>query len=237
MGHQLKSGVGSVIKMTKDWDMDGFFDVEDPCPQGIFGPHGNDDWDSDGCHDLEDLDDDKDGVEDLVDDCPRGLLGWISTDLNDLDGDGCLDGVEDMDDDNDGFINGVDACPKTAGTSLFANIVGCPDSDEDGWADSIDLYPDDPTQWADYDGDGFPDNPEGTNGDQCPQTAGIIQGCPVEPVVEEPEDEPELPAPPEIITTKENKTTLLYSAAVVLIILLGTILSIYFFGAKNKKWD
>lgn len=237
MGHQLKAGVGSVIKLAKDWDLDGVLDDDDPCPQGITGPHGIDDWDSDGCHDLEDLDDDNDGIEDLVDNCPRGLLNWVSNTMNDQDGDGCLDGVEDMDDDNDGFNNGGDACPKTPGASQFANVAGCPDSDNDGWADSIDLYPDDLTQWADNDEDGFPDNPEGTNGDQCPTQAGVIQGCPPDLLVEEPVDEPELPVPLEIIKTKENTTYLLYSAAAILIILVGAVLSIYFLGTKKNDWD
>ena len=35
---------------------------------------------------------------------------------------------------------------------------GCPDNDEDGWANPEDTFPDDITQWADYDGDGYVDN-------------------------------------------------------------------------------
>ena len=40
------------------------------------------------------------------------------------------------------------------------------------------------TQWNDTDGDGFGDNPIGTNGDQCPDVAGVSlgddgRGCPI----------------------------------------------------------
>ena len=35
---------------------------------------------------------------------------------------------------------------------------GCPDSDDDGWANTDDDFPLDPTQFLDYDGDGFGDN-------------------------------------------------------------------------------
>ena len=38
-------------------------------------------------------------------------------------------------------------------------MKGCPDFDEDGWADSADAFFQDETQWSDGDGDGFGDNP------------------------------------------------------------------------------
>ena len=56
------------------------------------------------------------------------------------------------------------------------------DSDEDGYIDTEDMWPNDHTQWSDSDADGYGDEPEGTNGDQCPFNYGTsIQdrlGCP-----------------------------------------------------------
>ena len=39
---------------------------------------------------------------------------------------------------------------------------GAPDFDEDGWADLIDDFVQDETQWSDGDGDGFGDYPSET---------------------------------------------------------------------------
>jgi hypothetical protein len=43
------------------------------------------------------------------------------------------------------------------------------DNDEDGYADSIDAFPEDSSQWSDADGDGFGDSQEGNNPDTFPQ--------------------------------------------------------------------
>ena len=58
------------------------------------------------------------------------------------------------------------------------------DSDNDGSSDgdkgTLDrskrcgCLPSDGTQWADSDGDGYGDNPSGTNGDACPTTVGNL---------------------------------------------------------------
>ena len=74
--------------------------------------------------------------------------------------------------DNDGygdnssdFLTG-DACKYEFGTS-YRDRLGCLDSDGDGasdasafWNESLgaDMWPNDPTQWADTDGDGYGDN-------------------------------------------------------------------------------
>ena len=44
---------------------------------------------------------------------------------------------------------------------------GCVDGDGDGWSDWGDAFPDEGSQWSDQDQDGFGDNPNGVNGDQC----------------------------------------------------------------------
>jgi len=65
------------------------------------------------------------------------------------------DGDSYLDSHNTGF--NVDDCLETYGTSS-KNLLGCPDSDGDGWADSEDTYPEDYTEWVDTDGDGYGDN-------------------------------------------------------------------------------
>ena len=77
----------------------------------------------------------------------------------------------------------VDDCPNNPGTSTI-DRYGCPDLDNDGVSNDNDILPNDPTQWYDTDGDGFGDNPIGTNGDQCPDEAGVFSGdngvgCPI----------------------------------------------------------
>ena len=47
-------------------------------------------------------------------------------------------------------------------TSTEGNVYGCTDTDGDGWADSIDIFPNDGTQWG-LDGDGYGDNYTYTN--------------------------------------------------------------------------
>ena len=51
-------------------------------------------------------------------------------------------------------------------------ILGCPDADGDGWADSADAFPTDDTQYSDQDGDGYGDNITGNSPDSCPLTYG-----------------------------------------------------------------
>ena len=77
----------------------------------------------------------------------------------------------------------VDDCPNNPGTSTIDRF-GCPDLDSDGVSNDNDILPNDPTQYYDSDGDGFGDNPNGTNGDQCPDVAGVFSGdngvgCPI----------------------------------------------------------
>ena len=86
-----------------------------------------------------------------------------STQWHDIDGDGYGDNI--------GGTN-PDSCPSTPGNSTEGGVLGCPDSDGDGWADSIDAFPADDTQFSDQDGDGYGDNPSGTNADDCPLVFG-----------------------------------------------------------------
>jgi len=148
----------------------------DRCPKGTMGWTSSDfsDGDHDGCIDnAEDTDDDDDGFSDLDDSCP--LTKGTSTQGNgigcpDIDDDGWAD-VEDeypteptqwSDTDEDGYGDnptGVegDYCPGQYGTST-ADLLGCPDSDEDSYSNQGDSFPHDSTQWGDTDGDGYGDN-------------------------------------------------------------------------------
>ena len=69
----------------------------------------------------------------------------------------------------------LDGCPGVYGTSINPS-PGCPDSDGDGWANTDDDFPLDPTQFLDFDGDGFGDNATGNNADECPFQFGVADG-------------------------------------------------------------
>jgi len=82
------------------------------------------------------------------------------------------DATQWCDEDNDGYGsngtgNNADECPNEAGTSTV-DRVGCSDRDGDGYSNAGDPFPDDSSQWADKDGDGRGDNPNGSNPDAFP---------------------------------------------------------------------
>ena len=186
---------------TEDYDDDNddVIDIRDDCPSGELQwiSNGLSDYDGDGCQDAgEDIDDDSDNICDAgsdvdlsclisstgVDVCPSSPLSFTSTSTSDADQDGCEDRDEDQDDDNDGYLDKHDDCPNEAGLSDSGRLFGCPDADGDGYANSIDEFASEPTQWADTDEDGFGDNGEGFQGDACPGFYGTSSldrvGCP-----------------------------------------------------------
>ena len=125
----------------QDADGDGFGDNTsgtdgDQCPSE-YGEAQADDIR--GCPDS-----DGDGVVDVEDAFPEDPFQWADEDE---------DGVGD-----NGAVASGDDCPGEYGTSSISPIEGCPDSDGDGWADSIDIFPDDEFQWRDSDGDTYGDN-------------------------------------------------------------------------------
>ena len=101
-------------------------------------------------------DEDGDGYGDnpagrLYDQFPQNPTQWL-----DEDGDGLGDNQSGTnadpslnDFDNDGYNDSIDPLPKLASPG---------DLDNDGVLDVNDLFPDDPREWADYDGDGEGDN-------------------------------------------------------------------------------
>ena len=192
------------------WEMDHDFveDDDDQCPDTPYGAEEVDMWgcayeqrdddfdavsnsfdlcpntpgyeghlvDADGCSPSQ-KDTDEDGVNDAQDQCPG------TTDLTTVDSIGCSE--EQRDSDYDGVNDSQDLCPDTdMGESVDLN--GCGDSqrdnDDDGVNDKIDFLPQDASQQYDSDGDGYGDNPDGTNGDDCPNNAGSstgdLVGCP-----------------------------------------------------------
>ena len=69
----------------------------------------------------------------------------------------------------------IDDCPTTYGDSTIDRI-GCADLDGDGVSNLNDEWPFDPSQALDTDGDTYGDNPEGIDGDACPDVFGVPNG-------------------------------------------------------------
>ncbi|MEC7228938.1 MAG: integrin alpha [Candidatus Thermoplasmatota archaeon] len=154
-----------------DFDQDGWVDWNSQYPYGdIFSDNWKQVFDTDG---------DSYGDNHGPDCCdtwydsnapPGDAFPFDPKQYTDYDGDGYGDNSSD-------FIGG-DACKFDYGTS-YIDRLGCHDSDGDGasdptnfWNESsgADIWPDDPTQWADSDGDGFGDNASknATNPDYFP---------------------------------------------------------------------
>ena len=182
-----------------DTDGDGVTDDVDLCPDTTAGATVT----PEGCI-VAGADTDGDGVEDVDDDFPSDATQWT-----DSDDDGFGDNWDDEADAElrEGTVGQwvanattPDDCPQEFGESIGL-VTGCPDTDGDGWADTypdlwlndderatiLDLWPDDPSQWTDLDGDGFGDNETGTNGDHCIGQPGVADhddtgphdnGCP-----------------------------------------------------------
>jgi len=92
--------------------------------------------------------------------------------FSDNDNDGCRDASEDSDDDDDGVLDSDDDCPLTSGLSVSGPLIGCPDADTDGWADQVDSFPQEATQWNDSDGDGWGDNWDNSTWNESRDPAG-----------------------------------------------------------------
>ncbi|MBK00194.1 MAG: hypothetical protein CMB48_04420 [Euryarchaeota archaeon] len=197
-GGLLVTSGKNVHLLDFDSDNDGVTDTKDAFPGD---PSQAYDLDGDGCGDnlegnypdyfpddeFECVDTDGDGVGDNGDDFPNNENEW-----EDSDGDGYGDNSDAFpdedsqweDSDGDGFGDNPegqqpDDCPEQYGTSSI-DRYGCVDGDGDGYSNPIegedntnaDLFPNDETQWKDWDEDGFGDNPDGNGGDDCPLDFG-----------------------------------------------------------------
>jgi len=157
---------------TQDTDGDGFDDLEDDC---IELP-GNSTEDRTACPDS-----DGDGYSDPTLSV-NGNPGWNVSDGADA---LPLEPTQWEDQDGDGYGDNAsgfqpDSCPTVEGYSNV-DIFGCYDEDNDGSSEGGDAFPDDPTQWLDTDGDGYGDNPNGSQPDNCTSVFGTstldVFGC------------------------------------------------------------
>ncbi len=73
------------------------------------------------------------------------------------------------------------ALPQEINTTELSIEPSFTDSDNDGYNDSVDKYPNHPNAWSDADGDGFADQPNTNISDDCPNTYGSsriqMNGC------------------------------------------------------------
>ena len=133
---------------TSDSDGDGLNDPDDACPNTEAGQN----VDENGCSQAQ-RDSDGDGLSDLEDACDDTPPGFPIL------ANGCTDeSALTMDLDGDGFA-GPYTYDLDNETGLHVNQTG-------------DAFPTDPTQWFDQDGDGYGDNSEGNNADECPTENG-----------------------------------------------------------------
>ena len=182
----------------KDSDGDGIGDNSDVFD---FNPDETADSDGDGIGDNADafpndanetLDSDKDGLGDNADNCPleSGSKFTIPTGCPDSDRDGYAQQFdlypnnpqEWNDTDLDGIGDNSDDCVAVFGNSSEGGIIGCLDSDLDGWADEVDIWPNDAKAWSDGDEDNYTDQTKSDFSDDCPSqfgnsSIGMI-GCP-----------------------------------------------------------
>jgi len=170
-----------------DFDGDNVGSI-DNCPDQ-YNPDQAD-YNSNGLGDACDDDDDSDGILDGIDDCPLGVMSWISSSLNDHDGDGCKDiHEEDLDDDNDGKQDIRDSCPiGIIGAGYDLDGDGCKDvedDDDDGdlIRDESDLCAAGLIDWSsgtltDHDGDGCKDDDPEDADDDNDGVADSIDACP-----------------------------------------------------------
>ena len=111
---------------------------------------------------------------------------------NDTDNDGYPNNWTALEDGNNRAGLYLDNCPNENGNSTSSldsqgavvAYYGCTDTDGDGREDTTDSFPDDGTQVADSDGDGWGDNQQGNEPDKCPYDYGVINGtmgvgCPI----------------------------------------------------------
>ena len=162
---------GKFVSLWSDGDGDGVNDLIDKFP---LDETQSEDIDGDGYGDNP--------LGNQSDFCPT-QVGTSYIDVlgcADADGDGYSDNGDDFskdstqwgDTDSDGYGDNLsgfrgDACPTEFGLSSRNNTYGCPDADFDGWADFQDHFPNESSQWGDYDGDGFGDEFNGFEGDDC----------------------------------------------------------------------
>ena len=120
------------------------------------------DYDGDWICDVLDTDDDNDGYPDDLDEFPMNETEWA-----DNDGDRIGDN-SDIDDDNDGYDDTIEiecmsdpmdltSIPTDLDLDGTCDAIDS-DMDGDGYDNDVDIFPQDPSEWADFDGDSIGDN-------------------------------------------------------------------------------
>ena len=165
--YYVDNGRDEVIRIDPftDEDGDGVGDEVDNCPNISNPLQAN--FDNDTFGDVCDSDDDNDTIQDGDDLCMQGSLNWISSAMNDHDGDGCLDETEDSDDDNDGVIDVSDLCSTG---DLAWSSTALTDYDSDGCQDAL--------EDVDDDNDRICDAMELSNDWACAQSSAGMDLCP-----------------------------------------------------------
>ena len=165
--YYVDNGRDEVIRIDPftDEDGDGVGDEVDNCPNIANPLQAN--FDNDTFGDVCDSDDDNDTIQDADDLCMQGSLNWISSAMNDHDGDGCLDETEDPDDDNDGVIDVSDLC--STGDLAWSSTAST-DYDSDGCQDAL--------EDVDDDNDRICDAMELSNDWACAQSSAGMDLCP-----------------------------------------------------------
>lgn len=151
MSNGKRSHVVDENRSDNDDDNDGVLDANDDFP---FNPNEQKDTDSDGIGNNADTDDDNDGVLDANDDFP---LDATRQESKDRDNDGWPIGQDP--DDNDIKVPAI--AWKDSDQDGFADEGGLnpdDDDDNDGVKDVFDLFPKDPRESRDLDGDGIGNN-------------------------------------------------------------------------------
>jgi hypothetical protein len=155
-------GTGDNVDFDNDNDMWNNTDEFDCMTDPYDATSVPTDYDGDWICDLLDMDDDNDGYPDDIDVFPMNATEWA-----DNDGDTVGDNT-DMDDDNDGFEDTIEIDCESDPLDLTSipddlDLDGTCDAidsdiDDDGYDNVVDLFPYDPSEWADFDMDSIGDN-------------------------------------------------------------------------------
>jgi hypothetical protein len=155
-------GTGDNVDFDNDNDMWNNTDELDCMTDPMDATSVPTDYDGDWICDLLDMDDDNDGYSDGVDAFPMNATEWA-----DNDGDRIGDNT-DLDDDNDGFEDTIEIACLSNPLDLTSiptdlDLDGTCDAidsdiDGDGYDNDVDVFPEDPSEWADFDMDSIGDN-------------------------------------------------------------------------------
>ena len=139
-----------------DRDFDGITNDFDDCPDEYgTSSDGLNSTKLIGC-----IDSDDDDWADRIDAFANDSSEWLDSDDDGVGNNADAfpnDANETRDSDRDGYGNNADDCLLIAGNSTI-DLIGCPDTDGDGWSNYNDSFINNSAEWNDSDGDGMGDN-------------------------------------------------------------------------------